>query len=186
MKGSSRRRERFGYFGRVLWVSLVGALIAGLYGALHDQVTYSIGPEYYTHLKFEQFYYTARIEPVRLRVAAIGFLASWWVGFGIALLLAIRLSSCSEPRAFFRAVAVRVLIVLAFALAAGITGYAYGLMKGGDDPFRGWEHVQSELGVRDLAAFVRVAYIHNATYLGAFVGLVVVFVGTRRSSTGAS
>jgi hypothetical protein len=31
-----------------------GAVLAGLYGIAHDQVTYSISPEYFTPLKFAQ------------------------------------------------------------------------------------------------------------------------------------
>ena len=32
----------------MLRFTLIGALIAGTYGVLHDQITYSIGPEYFT------------------------------------------------------------------------------------------------------------------------------------------
>lgn len=39
----------------MLGLCVVGSLIAGTYGILHDQVTYSIGPEYFTRFKFEQF-----------------------------------------------------------------------------------------------------------------------------------
>ena len=33
----------------------IAVLLAGIYGMLHDQVTYSISPEYFTVFKFEQF-----------------------------------------------------------------------------------------------------------------------------------
>ena len=39
----------------MLGAALVGAIIAGVYGMLHDQITFSISPEYFTKLKFEQF-----------------------------------------------------------------------------------------------------------------------------------
>jgi hypothetical protein len=31
----------------------------------------------------------------------------------------------------------------------------------------------SQLGIVDLSSFVRVAYIHNASYLGGLIGLVI-------------
>lgn len=57
-----------------------GALIAGLYGIVHDQLTYTLSPEYFTLLKFRQFAWADFGGPPRLLVAEIGFLATWWVG----------------------------------------------------------------------------------------------------------
>jgi hypothetical protein len=36
------------------------------------------------------------------------------------------------------------------------------------------------LGVSDVPAFVRVAYIHNASYLGGLAGLVAAIIDLRR------
>ena len=41
----------------MLGYAVIGALIAGLYGVVHDQITYSMSPEYFTRLKFFQFRY---------------------------------------------------------------------------------------------------------------------------------
>lgn len=68
-----------------------GGVLAGLYGIVHDQLTYSIGPEYFTKLKFEQFRWANLGLPPRVLVAEIGFLATWWVGAIAAWFLARRL-----------------------------------------------------------------------------------------------
>src|SRR4051794_4538818 len=65
---------------RILACAGVGAMIAGCYGILHDQLTYSISEEYFTKLKFQQFHYADFGFPRRVYVAEIGFLATWWVG----------------------------------------------------------------------------------------------------------
>ncbi|MGB0763409.1 MAG: hypothetical protein ACPGO0_05625, partial [Acidimicrobiales bacterium] len=65
----------------MLVVCVAGALIAGLYGIIHDQITYTISPEYFTKLKFYQFEYVDFGLPNRAFVLFIGFLATWWVGF---------------------------------------------------------------------------------------------------------
>ncbi len=36
-------------------LSLAGALIAGLFGILHDEITFTLAPEYFTRMKFDQF-----------------------------------------------------------------------------------------------------------------------------------
>jgi hypothetical protein len=61
-------------------IAILGALLAGLYGALHDQVSYTISPEYFTKMKFEQFHYANFGWPQRVFASEVGFLASWWVG----------------------------------------------------------------------------------------------------------
>ena len=65
----------------MLGYALVGAALAGLYGIIHDQITYSISSEYFTRLKFAQFRWADFGLPARIFVAEIGFLATWWVGF---------------------------------------------------------------------------------------------------------
>ena len=72
-------------------VALIGAVIAGVYGVLHDQITYAISPEYFTHMKFKQFHFADVGLGDRVFVATIGFLAASSVGLIIAWFLARRL-----------------------------------------------------------------------------------------------
>ena len=86
---------------RMLGYAVIGGLLAGMYGILHDQITYSISPEYFTHLKFDQFHYANFGLPQRVFVAEIGFLATWWVGFFSAWFIArLTVPAFSRPAAF--------------------------------------------------------------------------------------
>ena len=38
----------------MLGCAALGAVLAGLYGVVHDELTYSISPEYFTRMKFAQ------------------------------------------------------------------------------------------------------------------------------------
>ncbi len=60
----------------MLGYATLGALFAGLYGVVHDEITHSISPEYFTRLKFLQFHYADFGFPPRVFVAEIGFLAT--------------------------------------------------------------------------------------------------------------
>jgi hypothetical protein len=162
----------------MLGYSVVGAVLAGLYGVLHDQVTYSISPEYFTRLKFAQFHYADFGLPPRFFVAEIGFLATWWVGFVAAWFIA-RITVPAFPRAAaFRHSVRGFLIIFAFAFTAAIVGYLLSLLHGSD--YSAWGDLTSTLGVLDLPSFVRVAYIHNASYLGGLVGLVAAILRLRK------
>ena len=66
-------------------------ILAGAYGALNDQVTYSISPEYYTELKFEQFKLDREIveSAPRFAAAIVGIKATWWMGAILSAILAL-------------------------------------------------------------------------------------------------
>jgi hypothetical protein len=72
------------------------------------------------------------------------------------------------------------LTILAFALTASIIGYLLGLLRRSNSDFSSWEGFATKRGILDLPNFGRVAYIHNASYLGGLVGLVAAIVGLRR------
>ena len=57
-------------------------------------------------------------------------------------------------------------------MVAGIIGGVLGYYRRSNSDFGGWQDYAVMNGVRDLPAFVNVAYIHNAGYLGALVGLI--------------
>jgi hypothetical protein len=168
---------RLAWLPIMLGYAALGAVIAGGYGMLHDQVTYSISPEYFTRLKFPQFRYADFGLQPRLFVAEVGFLATWWVGFFAAWFIArITVPAFPPPKALRYSLR-GFLIILTFAFAACMVGYLLGLLHSSD--YRAWEDFGSALGVQDLPSFVRVAYIHNASYLGGLVGLIVALIHLR-------
>ncbi len=171
---------RADWFLAMLGYCLMGALLAGLYGVFHDQITYSISPEYFTRLKFAQFHYADFGLPPRIFVGEIGFLASWWVGFIAAWFLARIAVPAFPPRLAFRYILRGSLIIFSTALVASIIGYVYGLWRSSGSDFSAWQRFTSTYGVLDLPSFVRVAYIHNASYLGGLIGLVVAIAYLRR------
>jgi hypothetical protein len=104
--------------------------------------------------------------------------ATWWVGFLAAWFIA-RITVPSFPReAAFRYSLRGFLIAFAFALAAAFVGYGLSLLHGPD--YSAWEGLASRLGILDLPRFVRVAYLHNAGYLGGLAGLVAAIIYLRR------
>jgi hypothetical protein len=164
---------------RILVCAAVGAIIAGCYGIIHDQITYNIGEEYFTKLKFKQFSYADFGFPRRVFVSEIGFLATWWVGlFGgwfIGRVAIPRLTGEELVRRCRNAFA----IMFAFAALGTSCGYLLGLMHGPD--YSGWQPIAFQLGVEDVRNFVRVAYIHNCSYVGGLVGLVAAIIYVRRA-----
>lgn len=164
----------------MLGYAVVGAFIAGFYGLVHDQITYSISPEYFTRLKFLQFHYADFGLPPRMFVAEIGFLATWWVGLIAGWFLA-RVTVTAFPGKELRCVILRgFMIVFAGGVVAALVGFMLGLRLGPDSDLSNWQGLATSRGVVDLPNFVRVAYIHNASYLGGLIGLIVALLHLRR------
>lgn len=162
----------------MLGIAALGAMLAGIYGALHDQITYSISTEYFTKLKFPQFHYADFGWGDRAFAATVGFLATWWVGFIIAWLFARRHLPNQSRACAYRRIGASFALVLIFGVACAALGYAYGEWRGPASDDSNWSWAR-RLQVEDLTAFVRTAYIHNASYLGGLIGLTVALLAIR-------
>lgn len=169
----------------MLLLGLIGALIAGIYGALHDQVSYSISPEYFTRLKFKQFHWADRGWTPRVFASVVGFLATWWVGMFAGWFMS-RAGLDELPRTIRRRVTAQGFgIVLMATVVFGVLGGMIGYFASRGE-LSSWDGWQERLALRDVPAFVIVAWIHGAGYAGALVGLVgaLVYVRTRRKRCG--
>jgi hypothetical protein len=172
---------RLSHLPTMLGYAAFGGILAGVYGIAHDQITYSISNEYFTRFKFSQFHYANFGMSPRVFVAEIGFLATWWVGFFAAWFIARLAVPAFSRRAALRYSLRGFGIIIAAALIASIVTYFWGLWHGID--YSAWEDFETSLEIRDLPSFVRVAYIHNASYLGGLIGLIAAIMYLRRLKT---
>lgn len=145
-------------------------IISGAYGAIHDQLSFTIAPEYFTKFKYDQFGF----EPSwfgghRPTVAVIGFLATWWVGAFIGLFLGGTALLQPDAPSMRRAITRGVVITLGVAAVCALLGLTYGwfFLNG---PPEGWRLPSDVL---DPHAFLSVGSMHNASYGGGVLGLII-------------
>ena len=158
--------RKFAVFSATIFISI---LLAGLYGILHDQVTYSIAPEYFTKFKYDQFGFEPQwFGGDRQTVALIGFLATWWAGLLIGLVLGLTSLIFKDHQTMRKGLLKAIIVTFCFALATGVFGYFYGkfvLTKSGVD----WWLPDN---LDDRNAFIIVGSIHNFSYLGGLLGIL--------------
>jgi hypothetical protein len=148
----------------------LSALAAGVFGALHNQLSYSVGPSYFHELKFAQFGLSEDLHN-RLGAALVGFRASWWMGvlMGLpALLLGFFL--LARPQTLLTAgvgVLVLALLVTTLAVAAGL-GFGVTVL----DEARVAALPLPE-DVRDPMGFARAGIMHDMAYYGGLAGAVI-------------
>jgi len=151
---------------------VLAVLVAGFYGVVHNQISYTVSPEYFTKFKFRQFGFVHTPLPGRVRAAMVGFLAAWWMGIPIGLLVNAAGFVHRGHRRMFRFSLWSLGIMVAFTLLFGLCGLLYGYFKTDSinlADYRGW-FIPDD--VVNLRRFLCAGYMHNSSYLGGVLGIV--------------
>ncbi|NBB83347.1 MAG: hypothetical protein GVY28_08065 [Alphaproteobacteria bacterium] len=155
----------------IIGLSILSCVI---YGILHDQVTARICVEYFTMGHAPLFNTTS---PTLLGIAW-GIVATWWVGLilGIPIALAARVGRWPKRTAahFVKSIAILMLACGCCAVSAGFIGNH--LASGGK--VRLPEPLASRVPQERHVAFLTDLWAHSASYLGGFVGGIVLVVVT--------
>lgn len=153
---------------------LLSTLLAAAYGALHDQVSYTLCPEYYTRFKFIEFSMAPdanaalQLAHPRYHVALVGVIATWWFGAFLGIILGLVSLIFKGWNAMFRMGAGAILRTLGIAVIFGIAGYFYGRFYLATIGVN-WP-LPDHLVHRD--DFISVGSMHNFGYLGGIVGML--------------
>jgi len=160
--------------GTFIALIATAAVFAAVYGALHDQLSYTVAPEYYTRFKFDQFAaYGVRELPPRLGAAVVGALATWWVGLYAGILVAGAGFRHTTPIAMARATMRAYGILALVALAGGLLGLLVGWVAFGSNEAAPYVDWWRPAGLTAPRRFYAVGMMHNAGYLGGAVGALV-------------
>jgi len=144
-------------------------LIAGVYGMLHNQVSFTVSPEYFTQFKFHQFELIPIKMPARDAAAIVGWRASWWMGIPVGFVLipfgliipGMRTYAIGVLKAF-TAVVLTTMLVGLFNLA-----YAYVLYQ----PGAVGQITRYGNEIDDDLAFAWAGAMHNGGYRGGMYGI---------------
>ncbi len=154
----------------------IACLVAGLYGALHNQISYTVALEYFHVLKFPQFGIPADLHN-RLGAAVVGVAASWWMGLVIGVpVMALGLRIQGNAR-YFRTGMRAIGLVIGISAICAIT--TLGLLTLIATPELA---AQFNLppSVTDRVAFLRAGAMHEGSYAGGLLGLLAALFYTYR------
>ena len=158
--------RKFGVLTATIFISII---LAGIYGIIHDQITYSISPEYFTKFKYQQFgFEPAWFGGHRQTVAVIGFLATWWMGLFIGTLLGLTGLIFSNHTIMRNSIINGIKVVFVTAMLFAVIGFFWGkyhLIKTGVD----W-WLPDDLISKNR--FIIVGSIHNFSYSGGIAGIL--------------
>lgn len=163
--------------------ALFSATLAGIYGALHDWITYNVSPEYYTQFKFIQFQANNAVLWFGETRAAmlVGIGATWWVGAIFGLAIGTYILGLPAKNLRFKYLTTSWLILGSCTITAAMMGYFISFVIPVSSTA---EFLPNK--ILDPTAFLHVAYIHNFGYLGAGLGSIVAFLYLRKEKKHAS
>lgn len=166
---------------------VIACLFAGSYGAVHNQVSYTVSPEYFTQFKFHQFRIDNNI-PERIGAAIVGWKAAWWMGIVIGMVL-IPFGFLIRGNANYFWAMIRVFgVVAATTLIVGLAALAIAFVVIDAEVAGQISRYGNE--ITDDVAFARAGTMHNFSYLGGLAGIitggVVVFWQRSRLNTSSS
>jgi hypothetical protein len=155
----------------------LACLLAGVYGSLHDQLTYTISPEYYTKFKFYQFGLAesgseAILPNPRIAVSVVGLLATWWMGIPIGIVLGLVGLIHKGWRTMFTVTFKSFILTIVVAFTTGLVGLLYGHVYLAGKPRTELANWYIPDNVVDFENFIKVGSMHNFSYIGGLTGLI--------------
>ena len=166
------------------WFSIVLLAVVAciVYGIVHDQITARICVEYFT---IGHAIIIPTEDPTILGLLW-GVIATWWVGVMLGVPLACVARWGSQPRKtaseLVRPMGLLMLVNGIFALCAGTVGY---LLARND-----WVYLTGPIAERvpedRHVTFLTDLWAHNASYLGGFIGGILLMIWVWRSRRVAS
>jgi len=106
---------------------LIAVVLASLYGIIHNQISYTVSPEDFTKFKFRQFGFVDMPFPERVLASMVGFLASWWMGIPIGLLVGAAGFIHKGHRRMFKVSLWSFAVVVVFTLLFGCADCSTGI-----------------------------------------------------------
>lgn len=167
-----------GKFPTFFLLVALAALSAAIFGALHNQLSYSVGPDYFESVKFPQFGIPDTTSP-RFGAAQVGILASWWMGALVGLpAFLYGLFTVPKTRSYLAAGIGGIGLVLVLATFGALAGLVGGIAAEATGVLDGFLTLPQGI---DRADFLRAGFMHDASYVAGGLGAILAFWPMRRA-----
>ena len=152
----------------IVFLSLViiAAVCGGLYGAFHDQISYTVSPEFFTKFRFKTQQIDASYQG-RVGAAVIGWRNTWTIGMILGGILAMVGFIHVDYKKMFRVTLQAIGIAIGIAFIFAVLGLLFGYLF--NTPYKGQGRLPD--GILFPKQFVIVSTMHNFSNVGGVVGM---------------
>jgi hypothetical protein len=152
---------------------MIALVVAGLYGIVHNQISYTVSPEYFTAFKFYQFHLLDSAIPERVRASMVGFYASWWMGFPIGILSGLAGFIHKTHQQMFARSLEAMGVAVVFTLLFGLCGLLYGYFQTSSTDMASYQYWYIPANLESPRRFLCAGYMHNSAYLGGVLSIPI-------------
>lgn len=131
----------------------LGCILCGVYGAVHNQISYTVSPDFF-HFQLFDLFDTPEALRNRLGASLVGWQGTWWMGFFVCTPVLLVGLILPGPMVYLTRCLMAFAIITATALFVGMTAMAYAVSH------------PEVCGRFDCAGVM-----HNFSYLGGFLGI---------------
>jgi hypothetical protein len=134
---------------------------------VHNQISYTVSPDYFFAFKFHQF---AIPEDLRNRIGAsmVGWQASWWMGLIIGVPVLLVGLILPDGKSYLTHGLLAFAVIACTTLVVGLGALVHGTFTITEGELPGYWYPQ---GV-DRVAFARAGNMHDFSYLGGGMGII--------------
>jgi MFS family permease len=150
-------------FAILLFLLVLGPIAAGIYGALQDQIAYTVSPEFFTKFRFPIFNIADDTNP-RWGAAIVGFKNSWQVGLLLGGILSVVGMIHYDWFKMVKHTSAAFLIAIMVAFIFSLIGLAMGA---------GESEISSTLNIIDKGHFLAVERMNNFSKMGGVIGMLI-------------
>lgn len=146
-----------------LGLASLGTILSCVYGVLHDQITYTISPEFYHLIRFPK--YEIPLEAGRWGVVRVAIINTWSIGLLVSVVVAFAGLIHSNNPKIIRYTLNAFALAMSVAIFMSLVGYAFGRFN---------QNQMSKLADHIIGKenFLIVQTIHNFTYIGSLLGML--------------
>ncbi len=165
----------------LILIVLITPIIVGIFGIIHEQISYTICKEYYTKFKFISLDviswglqgkiemkegYEIILKNPRLGITLVGILITWEPSLIIGISLGLMGLIHRNGKEMIIATIKSLLLIIAITSLMSFIGYLYGEFSLN----QAWLF---PVNITDNKNYISVSYIHNFSYLGGLIGLII-------------
>ncbi|HEX3048562.1 MAG TPA: hypothetical protein VHY08_27685 [Bacillota bacterium] len=147
---------------------IISIIFASVYGMIHNQISFTVSPEYFTKFKFIQFCISTKLQN-RIGASVVGLRATWWMGLMIGLILVPLGLVIPGWRNFLFGMLRVFSVVTGTAFLTGIIALIYGYFVLNNTNIPNYLYFDQAI---DPVAFARAGNMHNFSYLGGLIGII--------------
>ena len=158
----------------LILIAFLSVIIGTSYGVIHNFITSLISTEFYTKFIFFKFVvlddYSRQFSGNwTFPLTWIGFFSTGWFGLLTGLVLGVIALECKSVKIMLVKTLKSILIIIGIAIISGFVGYIFAELN----PSEIITNYNYPFEIENKIAFNKVKTIHNFSYLGGIVGLII-------------